>query len=328
MEHLMTWGTTTEDLGELIDPTLDLQFGNGDCDFELSHNTPGTALAESSVISIDGTEYGGIVDGIRLTVADGHTQTTVTGRTWHGILAGKIIQPDQGSDRLTVSGDANDVIRAIIKRIGLEGLFTVETEPAGADIDGYGFHRYIDAYNGLRMMLDRIGMRLDIRHTNNRTLIAARPTTTYDGVDSDLSVDFEAVRQCRVTNHLIGLGKGELRNRAVSHWYADHDGNVSQKQSQYGPDEITDIYELTGSEGSDLSDKTRDKLKESQTAGTIDVDLPRTEGLHVDDRINAYDADNGIRINSRVIRKIIKITEGTTSVDYEAGATDWPDDQE
>ena len=99
--------------GELVSPALDLQYGDEQNDFELTHSTPGLLLSDGCYIGAEDTEFGGRVDAVRITVDDGHALYTLTGRTWHGLLAGKILQPDSGADRLTVSGDANSIIRTV-----------------------------------------------------------------------------------------------------------------------------------------------------------------------------------------------------------------------
>ncbi|MBW3088834.1 hypothetical protein KIH77_08880 [Bifidobacterium sp. 82T24] len=323
--------STRNVLGELVSPTLDLQFGgdqNDANDFELSHKTSGLVLQAGMYVSVEGTEYGGTIDEICPTVADGRASYTVKGRTWHGILAGKIIQPDAGTDRLTVNGEANTIIRTIISRIGLGGIFTVATESSGLTVGNYSFRRYINAYLGLRMMLTGIGARLDIANTDGVTTIRAVPATTYGGADSDQRIDFTAEKAYRRTNHLIGLGKGELKARAVSHWYADKNGAVSQKQTLTGVDEIVETYELTSSEGTDLSDKTRDKLKEMQAEGNVDIDVPDDIGLHVDDIVKAYDAITGISVTSNITRMVVKLDNSQPTIEYTAGVQDWPDEQE
>lgn len=139
--------------GELVSPALDLQYGDEQNDFELTHSTPGLLLSDGCYIGAEGTEFGGRVDAVRITVDDGHALYTLTGRTWHGLLAGKILQPDSGADRLTVSGDANSIIRTVISRIGLSTVFDVPSEASGITLSNYSFRRYITAWDGLRMML-------------------------------------------------------------------------------------------------------------------------------------------------------------------------------
>lgn len=48
------------------------------------------------------TEIGGIIDAIKLNTESG--DITYSGRTWHGIMEGKVLCPDAGQDYLTLSG--------------------------------------------------------------------------------------------------------------------------------------------------------------------------------------------------------------------------------
>ena len=44
-------------------------------------------------------------------------------------------------------------------------------------------------------------------------------------------------------NHLICLGKGELKDREVLHLYADTSGNISESQSLFGEEERAATYD-------------------------------------------------------------------------------------
>lgn len=316
------------DVGELVDPTLDLAFGENENDFELTHADPELILQPGSLVSVDGTEYGGIVDSTKAQVENGVTTVTWSGRTWHGILAGKILSPDSGQDRLTVSGDVHTILSTIIKRIGLSGLFSTPDGTLGTTVSGYSFRRYINAYDGLRMMLTSVGLRLAIARVQGVVRLTGVPIAEYTGVDPDIGVDFTVKRDWLRVNHLVGLGKGTLKNRAVSHWYADKNGTVSQKQSLTGVDEICEAYEQTSSEGTELANRTRDKLRELQTNGEMDVTIPETASLGIDDRVKAVDQVTGISVTASITKKVVKIKAGIESVDYAAGAVEWPDEQD
>ena len=82
--------------------TLDLAFGSGENDFDLQ--VEDAALKTGSRITIDGTEYGGIIDDTDVDVDGGLSAVTWHGRDWHGVLASKIIEPDRNNDYLTLSG--------------------------------------------------------------------------------------------------------------------------------------------------------------------------------------------------------------------------------
>lgn len=45
--------------GELVSPALDLQYGDEQNDFELTHSTTGLLLSDGCYIGAEGTEFGG-----------------------------------------------------------------------------------------------------------------------------------------------------------------------------------------------------------------------------------------------------------------------------
>ena len=103
--------------------TLDLAFGSGgENDFDLQ--VEDAALKAGSRTMIDGTEYGGIIDDTDVDVDGGLSTVTWHGRDWHGVLASKIIEPDRNNDYLTLSGTIPVIMRTLVSRAGLQGLFT------------------------------------------------------------------------------------------------------------------------------------------------------------------------------------------------------------
>lgn len=119
------------ELGVLQEYELDLAIGEDENDFALTMARASHCCAPGAFVYAENTEYGGIVDALRSRPAA--DEITYTGRTWHGILNSKVIEPDSGEDYLTVSGDANEVILDTIGRLGLSNLFriagNVQTSP-------------------------------------------------------------------------------------------------------------------------------------------------------------------------------------------------------
>lgn len=314
--------------GELVSPHSTCSTATEQNDFELTHSTPDccSPTAATSGRKTPSSEAAS-TRCVSLWMT-GMPCIRSPGRTWHGLLAGKILQPDSGADRLTVSGDANSIIRTVISRIGLSTVFDVPSEASGITLSNYSFRRYITAWDGLRMMLTAQGARLDLTYTAGRCRIRAVAADTYGDADSDQRISFEAQRIWTQVNHLTGLGKGQLRNRARSDWYADASGNISQTQTLTGDREIAQIYELTSSEGAELSDQTRDKLKDMWKQGTVDLTIPENLGLHIDDHVRAYDALTGVSVDSPIVRITVKLANGTPTIRYEAGQYSWPDEQD
>lgn len=319
MVELIITGRNGIDRESIADYKLDAAWGADENDFEL---TVDRLIDAGSYVYFDGSECGGIVDALKDNLKRGESTLTYSGRTWHGMLADKILEPDKGKDYLTVSGTASSVIGSLISRVGLDAVFdAVDAPTAGAQtIKSYRFDRYTDCYTGLRKMCEANGLKLRLAYASGRVNIWAEPVAHYgDSIDSDL-IDFDATRTWRKPNHLIGLGKGDLAARTVVHWYADAKGNVSQSQSLKGVDEITQVYDYSNAETAELNQKTREKLQELQSEGDVKVTVRDDANVVFDvgDTVTARDNLTGITVNASITKKIVKVSGGVLSVDYEA----------
>lgn len=305
---------------------LDWAAGSGENDFELS--IPGTECELGWYFWIDGTDIGGRVTDRRSVVSGATSDVSWLGTSWTGLLCGKILSPDPKQDYLVVSGSLSEVLSSLVKRIGLEKVFTVRAGTKNPTLSGYKFQnpRYVDAYTGISAMLESCGMRLDFTAKDNRIVMSGQPVRTIDGtLDSDL-VDFTAETCHRTVNHLIGLGQQELANRLVSEWYADKDGKVSQKQTLFGVDEVAEVYDYSCAEMQTLSDNTRKRLQELQSGGKVDVTLPNdADSLMLGDGVVVSDRNSGLSLTAKVTKRIAKVNGGILDITYEVGQ---PDDTE
>lgn len=310
------------DVRSAVDYTLDCAWGKEENDFELVMSGASTIDA-GAYIYVDGSECGGVVDAMEDQLTSGVSTLTYSGRTWHGVLANKILEPDRGRDYLTVSGTASTVIGSLISRVGLDSVFDAVVPPDGSDdptIKQYQFDRYTDCYTGLRRMCAANGLKLRLAYTSGQVNVWAEPVAHYgDSIDSDL-IDFDATRTWRKPNHLIGLGKGDLAARVVVHWYADAKGNVSQTQSLRGVDEIAQVYDYSNAETAELNQKTCEKLQDLQSEGEVKVTVHEDSGIVFDvgDTVTARDNLTGITVNATISKKIVKVSDGVLSVDYGA----------
>lgn len=293
--------------------TLDLAYGSGENDFDL--RCP-ARLQPGCRWWVDGTGWGGIVDDVRTSVTGGEGELTYHGRDWHGLLASKILEPDKGRDYLTMSGTIGTLLRTVISRIGLQDIITV-TEGTSKTAR-WQFDRYCDAWSGLLKMLRASGLRLRITAAQNGVTVDAPPITAAgDLIDSDL-IDFDATLASHPINHLICLGKGELKDRIVVHWYADHKGALSHTQTIKGADERTSVYELATADVAELETKGKTKLQELRDTGSIDVDVTDGIDLDVGDTVTGRDNTTGIKVTAEITKKIVKISDGIPTVTYEA----------
>ena len=319
MVDLIATDASHRDLLAIRDCTLDLAFGSDENDFQLTVHEPNIRLEAGAFVYVDGTEYGGIIDSTGSSLESNVPTVTWEGRTWHGLLASRIIQPDAGQDYFTVSGEATDCIQKVIDRIGLDEVMT--TSPArasGLTVSSYRFDRYTDAYTGIRRMLESCGGKLRMAYDSGMLRLSAMPIATYGGVDSDL-LDYSYDRDWHPVNHLICLGTGEGKDRIVVHLYADKQGAVSETQSLTGLDEVQAVYDYSNADRAELLEKGREKLEALQAQGGVDVRIHDGLDLDIGDLVASHDRLSGIDVTAQVTKKIVKLSHGVLTVSYECG---------
>lgn len=228
-----------EDIGVLSDCTFDLAFGRSENNFEVEMALANHCMKQGYFVFVEGTEYGGVVDSIRVNV-DSDT-VTYSGRTWHGILAGNIIEPDKGYDHLTVSGDANEILALLIKRLGLEDLFEASTVESPIKITRHQI-RYKDGYSGICDMLAEYDGKLQMIHLYDKIILSAVYLMDFsqDEEFDSTQVDLDIQKNFRPVNHLVCLGSGDLKDRHVIHLFADAGGGILPYTTSDNPVEDAD----------------------------------------------------------------------------------------
>ena len=307
-----------EDQGVLSTHSFDLSYGASENNFELTIGANETMLESDDCIFIEGTEYGGMIGGIKSSTYG--ESITYMGRTWHGIMNSKVIEPDTGENYLVVSGDANEVLSFLIARLGLSGLFVADENPSGVNISSYKFHRYCKGYDGVADMLADNGAKLKIAWKDRAVYLSAEPIVDYtkDPVDGDVARLSVEQHKDKV-NHLICLGKGELVDREVIHLYVDQFGRIGDVQYYTGISEIVDTYENTNSE--DLRSDGIKRLTELRNNDKAEIDLSELKERVYDigDIVGASEYKSGVSISAAVTQKIVKINNGVVSTEYKTG---------
>ena len=306
------------DQGILTAYAFDLSFGADENDFEMTLGANEPALLDGSFAYIEGTEYGGVIDGIK--ASTNSNAVTYKGRTWHGILNSKVIEPDAGEAYLIVSGDANELLAMLIDRLGLTGLFVAAEELSGINIPEYKFRRYCKGYDGIRDMLGDNGAKLKIEWVSRAVQLSAVPVVDYTDAPADSDTAFLHVEKySKKVNHLICLGQGNLTDREVIHLYVDQFGNIGDEQYYFGLDEITDTYENTNSE--DLRQDGIANFKSLRNNDKAEISLKEANAIPYDigDIVGASEIRTGITVAAIVTQKIIKIKNGVISTEYKTG---------
>ena len=311
------------DLGVLRAYTLDLSFGydNNENDFELTLGKSEPALEDGAFIYIEGTEYGGIIGGMKSKSTD-EIRTNI-GRTWHGVLNSKVIEPDPGADYLTISGDANECLSIMVARLGLSELFTAAGKPSGIIVKRYKFARYVKGYDGLRAMLASVGAKLKIAFSSANVQLYAAPIVDHTDapIDSDDAI-LNVERYGSKVNHLICLGSGELAQRQVIHLFADQFGRIGDTKYYTGLAEVTDVYDYANVQDvEELRTGGIARMNELRNNDKVEVLADDNASMEYDvgDIIGGTDTYSGNTARATITQKIVRIDNGTVSFEYKTG---------
>lgn len=318
---LIYTNTAKEDIGVLKDYVFDLAFGTNENDFECVIPDTEHCCEAGCFLYIEGTEYGGIIDGIEVDTTAGEVK--YFGRTWHGIMNSKILEPDAGEDYLVLSGDVNTVVPALITRMGLQSYFRMPVCQTSIEISSYQMPRYIGGYDGMRKMLKTHGAKLRLYFKKGYMYCEVLPLVDYstdEQFDAN-SIELKIRRNNAPVNHVICLGKGELSNRVVRHLYTDSNGSIVTTQSLKGLAEVTAVYENTNAESTDeLLKGGKELLAEAWSSNDIEFDfLPDDESFDIGDIVGAKEQITGIEAKAEICKKIVTIKNKRITIKYETG---------
>lgn len=275
-----------------------------------------------------GTEY-----GVLLEEKDSWTngeEETWRGNTFRGFLKQFIICPPDGQDYLTVNGDAHAILKEVLSN-AFDGMFTIPETPSGITLNG-SFDRYTDALTGFTKLLDAKGARLNIeikQGGSNEPFFVVLSAV----LKSNLSADIEYSQDSKVAihftesrrgiNHLVCLGKGELKDRQVVHLYAQLDGSIAQDKPYYtGLKERTAVYDYNNVESvEELIKGGKERLKELMDYRKMEMDVQDLEA-QIGDTIAGRDYDTGFYLQKPITGKIVRMHEGEISVEYKVEGED------
>lgn len=311
------------DIGVLINFTLDYEESvkSSECTFEIKMPLLKNQLSLGDYFYAEnGDELGGVVDAQEINTSS--RIITSTGRTWRGILGSKILQPAEGDDYLTLTGDLNNIINQIVTLIGLDEVFEVSENETISKT--YKFDRYVDAYSGIIKLLKTFNYKLKIYWDahEHMTILEAVPITDFSNeteISSDL-FDFKIKKTALSTNHMIGLGTGQLSARQVVNKYIQEDGSIGDTPYFIGSNEIVDVYDYSNAESlEDLEEKTIERLRSKSVKDSLEVKNKGNLNADIGDLITATDINTGISVTQYVINKIITIKNDVIAIDYEIG---------
>lgn len=219
------------DIGVLHEYSMDIAYGVSENNFELEVMiTNPVVLTQDSFIYFDKTEYGGIIDAIEVDTEN--KKIIYSGRSWHGILEGKILEPDSGCSSLILNGEVHAVLTTLITKLGLTDIFRVSDEDSEVEINTYEIV-YGSAYSAIRTMLAEYSLKLKMKMEDGYVLLYVEPVNDYsqDEEFDTSQIDYALKKTYNMTNHIIcrGIDSGEdYSNEYVIHIFTDENGGVQE----------------------------------------------------------------------------------------------------
>lgn len=314
------------DVGVIDAASSDWAYGSDENDFEVVVRGK-TVPPVGALVYAEGGEVGGIVRGYKEDAGDG--TVTVTGDTWSGVLGSKVVGPDSGSDYLVLSGDVRDVVAALVTRAGLDGLFSVSAHTTGVsvthtfkgnrtDSTQQDAGRYMTAWAAVWQVLADHGCSVSFRWDAVARRVSTTVDVAADGDDERMQSATVGVTTDTPVNHLVCLGSGELKDRAVAHVYLGADGTPGTTQYYTGLHEVADVYESTNDSGDDLVSAGESKLADiAADAVSVTVDVADGLSLALGDRVSADSSVLGRTVSAVVSKKVIKTDGAAVSSTYE-----------
>lgn len=299
-----------------FDVSTDLDYITNDFELKMVLPTDASELlwAENSIstiIYVEGTEYGGEISGSIINIAD--NTITYTGRTWRGNLSQWIIEPPVGQDYLIVSGNLADSLRQLPM-----GPY-IEVQNTSYSGGSYQFDRYIQTFRGVTGLLT--AAQSDLRTSivwesdgyGGKAKLYVTPTRDLRNM-IEVSQDYNDQIQLTITRdgntpkHLICLGAGELHEREVINLYADDDWNIST--SPIPGAYPVDAYDFASSQDL-LADGRKHFLELIHNHEQIEVSINNLD-IQLSDIIGAKDTLTGEYVSAEITSIIWRCTDHGT----------------
>lgn len=319
MRRLILADSAGSEKGFLAFRKSDFEVGSKDNSFEITiPRYEYRKISEGSMIYIPDTEYGGFYRRLNTNTAMGYIN--IGGLTWRGMMQKKIIEPPAGQDYATDSGELNAIVKARVEA-AFPGMFVGSTEDTGVTASTFQYDRYCNLEAGLTKLLKAYGYRLELSYSQllKAVVVSAVPIVDYSQsieLSSDMRNDYTMQSKKDGVNHLICLGKGELKDRAVYHWYADVNGNISTTQTQFGVDEIAEIFDNPGAELPDLIQSGRDRLASLMDSDKFDMKTASNMDIGIGDIVGGRDYLSGMIMTSPIAGKIVTLENGFENIEY------------
>lgn len=294
--------------------SFECEVGTGDAsnDFELR----GYDVFQGGVY-IPGTEYGGLIECPEDTT--GEDLHTYKGWTWRGLLTQAVVSPPSGADYYTASGDLHEIISGLVST-RFSGLFTVPATLTGV-IANFQADRFCTVHEALTDLCEENGYKLVIEAYKADTVkveLRAEPVVTVAGTyneDNRLSLTF-ADNQMGI-NHLICMGKGDLRDRQRVDLYVDASGNIGTTKYHTGLWEREQYFDYPNAESlAELEKQGRKRLKEVMSKKTLQINRIQDVEMDIGDIVTGRHTVSGTSVSAPIDRKSFTYSGGTMRLEY------------
>lgn len=269
-----------------------------------------------------GTEYGALLEETSSTTSESTEKWL--GNAFRHFLQELIIEPPPGEDYRVVSGDAHDILHSLLDG-AFDDMFIIPSEKSGIYINSYQFDRYTDALTGIQKMLNLASARIQIEilqgGTNEQfsvqlSVVPVQNLSEEIEYSEDAKISITIQESRRGINHLICLGKGELKDRQVLHLYAQLDGSISEKKYYSGLAERTAVYDYSSAEDLDaLKASGIERLQSLMSSKSMTMSV-RDVDMQIGDIIAGRSYEAGLKLQKPIVQKIVKISGGDAEIQY------------
>lgn len=210
--------------------SFEMAFGaNQDNGFELQLSKLEHCCEGNSLIYVENTDIGGVVDEIY--VSSDSELLSYKGRSFYGVLQSKILSPK------AYYGELNSVLGEIINDLGLNNLFMASADNSGITIVGYEFTDYMKGYTAIIEMLQSVETKLILQSSAKGVKISAMRQIDYSTDEySDEQYSLSVNQSFNKINHLVILKKDE--NGAIErtiHLFVNENGGIQPYSNSNTP---------------------------------------------------------------------------------------------
>ena len=298
------------DVGILQKYSFDCEMSTeGDyCTFQIETALRDNALAKGDFVYIEGTEFGGKVDSIKV---DTNRKTVFAdGRTWRGILHSKILQP-----MASVSGDVKEIISGLISSCDLTDLYEVTPGASGITVESYEIREYEPLYAEMMRLLSSVSAKVLFRWHLGKVLIDVENIVNYSN-ESEITSDlFEfVITTADGINHMVGTTQDGL----VANQYVNASGEVTPIQFYFGSEEYAVKREFDAQTQEELEEKVAESLANEKIADAVSI-AAYNINADIGDYFEVLERNTNISIGQYVVSKVVTINGEDIKTQYKVG---------